>query len=416
MTRASPASRAVRVPVALVTLLGACGSPSGPVPAPREPPDPPRTVVLQDPESTVLAAAVVVPGSAWELPGTEGLTMLAATTLLEQVRPALGAVGARSRVDCGPATFTFTLVAPRDEWSPALDIFLDGLFRPAPGAAALERARSRLRASLTLDRASPAWQARLAVRRALHGDTLSSGWLGPACGVPETLGLFDRALVRAAAHRFAPRLAHIGVIAPVDPGPIRARLVRRMPGGAVTVPAPRTVRAGRVFVERNTVTAWLAVAFPFGPRANVEAIRLLGVMLEDAVAPGVERPESFTTGHEVQRHGAGGMLIVHAVTTPEAAAGYADRIEALTRQIARVGVARSLYDRVLRRHRGQRLLSVAAPEVRAANMARRLALGDTTGMWPALDITPTQLREAAAALGTPARSVVGPASARGAVP
>lgn len=394
-----------------MALVGACAAPAEP-PAPTAPAAPPRAIVLQDPESTALAAAVVVPGSAWELPGTEGLTMLSATTLLEQMRPALEALGGQARVDCELATFTFSLVAPRGEWSSALDIFLDGIFRPAPGAAALERARSRLRASLTLDQASPAWQARLAVRRALSGDTLSSGWVGPACGVPETLGLFDRADVRAAAHRFAPRLAHVAVITPEDPEPVRVRLVRRMPAGTATLPAPRTVGAGRLFVERNTVTAWLAVAFPFGRRANAEAIRLLGVMLEDAIAPGVEHPESFTAGHEVQRHGAGGTLIVHAVTTPEAAAGYIERIEALTREIARVGVALPRYDRLMRRHRGQRLLELATPEARAAFMARGLALADTTGMWPALDITPTQLREAAAALGRPARSVVGPGSAR----
>lgn len=377
---------------------------------------PPRSVVVQDPESTALAAAVVVPGSAWELPGIRGLTMLSAMTLLEQMEPPLAALGARARVECGLATFTFSLVAPRDEWARALDIFLDGLFRPAPEPDGLERARIRLRESLVLDQASPAWQARLAVRRALHGDTLSSGWLGPPCGVPETLALFDRADVRAGAYRFAPRLAHVGIITPTDPAPVRARLMERMPAGpASAIPAPRSVVPGRYFVERNTVTAWLAMAFPFGAGADVEAIRLLGAMLEDAVEPGVDRPESFTAGHGIQRHGAGGELIVRAVTTPEAAGDYGDRIEALATRIARVGVPRSLYDRVVRQHRGERLLELAAPEARAAFMALELALGGAPGMWPELDITPQRLQDAAGTLGPPARSVVGPRSARGAL-
>ena len=169
-----------------------CGGPEPPSPAP-----PPRVAVVEDPEATALAVAVVVPGSAWELPGTEGLTLLSAMTVLEAIRPALDSMGAVARVTCEPAAFAFTLVAARDGWRPALETFLDGVFRPAPDRAALTRARARMASALALDQASPAWQARLAVRRALHADSLASGWLGPACGVPELLPLYDLADVRA---------------------------------------------------------------------------------------------------------------------------------------------------------------------------------------------------------------------------
>ena len=402
--------------LALAVLAGAaggCGTPDPPArPAPTPAPSsPPRVAVVEDPEATALALGVVVPGSVWELPGTEGLTVLAAMTVLETIRPALDSLDARAAVTCAPAVFSFTLVAARDAWQPALEVFLDGLFRPAPTPAALARARTRLAASLQLDQASPAWQARLAVRRALHADSLSSGWVGPACGVPETLARFDTADVRAATRRFAPRLAHMAAVAPTDGASVDALLRARVPDGPrPEIPRPRTVEPGRRDVPRSTVTAWVSVAFPFGPDADPEAVRLLGAVLEDAIAPGVTRPESFAAEHEVERHGGGGTLVVRAVTTPAAAAGYAERIEALATRYAVVGVPAPTLERVARRHRGLRLRQLAAPEARAEAMALQLALGHPARPWPALGLSGDQVRAAAAALGVPARSVVGPAS------
>ena len=397
--------------VAVLTVVGACGAPAppSPDPAPAAPTPPARVAVVEDPEATALALGVVVPGSVWELPGTEGLTILAAMTVLEAVRPALDSLGARAAVTCAPAAFTFTLVAARDVWRPALTAFLDGLFRPAPTPAALDRARTRLAASLRLDQASPAWQARLAVRRALYADSLSSGWVGPACGVPETLPLFDTADVRAGAYRFAPRLAHLAAITPGERASVEARLRGRLPAGPrPVIPRPRTVEPGRRDVPRNTVTAWVSVAFPFGPDAEVEAVRLLGAVLEDAIAPGVARPESFAAEHEVERHGGGGTLVIRAVTDPTAAAAYAERIEALATRFAVVGVPAATLDRVARRHRGLRLRELSVPEARAAAMALQLALGGRPDPWPSLALTGAEVRAAAGALGVPARSVVGP--------
>ncbi|MGK7313341.1 MAG: hypothetical protein ACN0LA_13990 [Candidatus Longimicrobiales bacterium M2_2A_002] len=371
--------------------------------------------VVVDPEATALAASVVVPGSAWELPGTEGLTVLSAMTVLEAVRPALDSLGARAGVTCGPAAFTFTLLAPGDARAAALETFLDGLFRPAPTQGALQRARVRLARSLALDQASPAWQARLAVRHVLYADSLSSGWLGPACGVPETLAFFDLTDIRAAARRFAPHLAHIAAIVPAGGQTVETMLTDRIPAGPrPRLPAPRAVSGGRRFVERNTVTAWVAVAFPFGPEMDLEAARLVGAVVTDAIGPGVDRPESFTAGHELELHGGGGALVIRAITTPDAAQAYADRIETLVERAARGDVADALYERVARRYRGIRLQQLAAPEARSAAMALALALGRTPRPWPDSEVGPDRLRRAAAALGAPARTVVGPRSARGA--
>lgn len=376
--------------------------------------DPGRVVVVRDPESTVLAAAVVVPGSAWELPGLEGLTLLSAITVLEEIRPALDRLGARAAVDCDPAAFTFTLVAPQDAGARALELFLDGLFRPGPGPEALERARTRLGAALALDRASPAWQARLAVRRALHADTLDSGWVAPACGVPETLGLFDLEQVRVGALRFAARLAHVAVLTPGPIGPVRSGIEARIPAGPDPVLlAPRALAPGLRLVQRNTVTVWTSVAFPFGPGTDPEAVRLLGAILTDAVGPGVDRPGSYTASWEVLEHGAGGILVVTAVTTPTGAAEVVDRVERLAAEIAWVGVPGPVYERVSRRHRGRRLLERADPGARAAAMALDLALDRTPAPWPEPAVSTERLRAAARALRPPARARVGPPPERG---
>lgn len=370
-----------------------------------------RFAVALDPGATALGAAVVAPGSAWELPGTQGLTILAATTLLEQIRPTLDGMGARAWVSCGPAAFTFTLVAPHDVGAAALEVFLNGLFRPAPEPESLTRARGLLEASLVLDEANPGGQVRTALRSAFYGDTLSSGWLGPPCGLPETLGRYDLRDVEIATRRFAPHLAHVAVVTPAPSEPVQDLLDRRLPDEpAPPLPAPRATTAGERRVERNTVTSWIAMAFPFRPDADIEAVRLLGAILTDAIAPAVDRPESFAAHHEVQRHGAGGALVITAVTDPDAARPYMVRINERLATIAGSGVPDPLYARVALRYRGLRLLELVSPEARAAAMALDLALGRPPIPWPDGRVAPEQVRAAARALGPPALALVGPRS------
>jgi predicted Zn-dependent peptidase len=394
-----------------------------PTPEPVARAAPGRVAVVEEPDGTAVAAALVFPGSGWELPGTEGLTLLAAETLLEGLRVALAKQGARAWVRCDRAAFTFFLLAPPDRWSGALEVLLDGLFRPDPRPDALATARSRLYRTLSLDQASPAWQARLAARQALHGDTIApSPGSAPGCGVPETLGLFRLEQVRAASLRFAPRLVHGALVGPVDPARARDQIARRIPDEPTPpLPSPRHTGPGRRYVERNTVTAWTGHAFPFGGDVDEEAVRFLGGLLEDAFAPGVSRPDVLAVHAEIERHGSGGALIVHLVTRPDAAADTGAEVETRLREVARDGIPAAVWDRLLRRYRGARLLEAEAPESRAEALARGLAFDSTPdGGWPGGwpdpgSLTPARVRAAAAALGAPARSVVGPRSARSAV-
>jgi predicted Zn-dependent peptidase len=379
-----------------------------------------RVAVLHDARASALAAALVFPGSGWELPGTEGLTLLTAETLVQSARSALEALDAHATVHCDRAAFTIALVAPPDRGDPALDVLLDALFHPAPTRMDLDTARARLRATLALDHANPAWQARLAARQALYTDTLAaSPWSGPGCGVPEILDRFDLDQLRAGAYRFAPRMAHVAVIGPDEPRGVHRRVRDRLSppdDPPPPLPAPREVRAGHRYVERNTVTAWTALAFPFDTAADIDAILGLAALIEDGFGPGVNRPDMFAIDHELERNGGGGALIVYLVTSPEAAAAYADDVAARVAALGG-GAVPATWERLANRHHGVRLLERERPETRAAAMAMELALGRAPGTgWPDPAVTAGRVGAAAAALGRPARAVVGPRAARPGAP
>ena len=412
--------------LALCLVVAGCAGGGGPgAGGSAAPPEPPRIAVFPEAGASAVGLALTVHGSAWETAATAGLTLLTARTLLEQARPALDALGARADVECGRALFTLRLLAPSTEWHTAADVLLDVIARSDPGEPALARARLALRRTLTLDAANPSWQARLAARQALYGP--AEPWGAPPCGVPETLDLFDLADIRDTGRRMAAGPITAALVGELDPADATTRLrgllsrLGSRPGGAGAAgegayPAPPTVSAAADsvwYAERNTITAWSSVAFPFDAGVDPEAVHLLGATLVDAVSPGPSRPAVFDASYEVDRHGGGGALIVHFVSTPEAASAIGDTIEGRAARIAREGLHPAVYARVLRRHLGLRLLALAEPESRAAVAARRLALGDAALDWPEPESTgPSGVTAAAVALGRPVRAVVGPRTAR----
>ncbi len=406
-------------------LAAATACASGPPRAPGSGVEAPEVVVLAEAGATAVAVALVVAGSGWEGGGTSGVTLLAARSLLEEVGPELEALGATAGVTCGRWAFVFTLVAPEETWSSAAAALTRVLSRPEPSPAAVARARSSLSASLVLDRASPAWQSRLAAGRALYApDGGETAWARPACGVVETLPLFDARAIRAAATRFIP-VRTVAVVGAVEGAPdsVAASLFpnaapagRGEPVAAAPLPGPGPSAPGRVYAERNTITAWVSVAWPFGPDADPEAIRVVGALLEDAVGPDLSRPGVLHVSKEVRVHGDGGALVVTAVVAPERAGSVAATLESVAAAVAREGAHPAVLERVVRRHRGDRLRELARPEARAARVALALAAGRSVALWPDEgSFTAAGVRAAARALGAPARAVVGPRSARGAV-
>lgn len=399
----------------LVLCLGGCGG--GPPPEAAAVRAGPVVSVLPEAGATAVGVALTVPGSGWEDAGTSGLTMLAALGILEDAGGELRSLGARAEVECGRWAFVFRLAAPSETWRRSASVLAEGLRAASPSAEGLERARASLAAALTLDLGSPAWQSRLAVGRALYAPGPGgSAWARPACGVTEALPRFDLPAVRSAAER----LGGIGSVAAAgaveaEDSALLADLFGAGASGGASFPLPMPPSPGRVYVERNTVTAWVAVAWPFGRGADPEAMRLLGVVLEDAFGPAVSRPEVLHTGTDVELHGNGGALVVTVVVVPDAAARVAAALESMVALMAAGEVSGALVERVSRRHRGERLRALIAPEDRAARVALEAARGRAAGGWlESGSLTAEAVRDAARALGAPARAVVGPRPARGA--
>lgn len=369
--------------------------------------------MLAEPSGTAVALAVLVnAGVGWEAGGEAGLSHLAARSVVEEVGARLEALDAIVSVHCSAAAIGFTLLAPPDTWRPAAVLFLDALFRSPPGDGAVARARAGLEAMLRMDDASPAARARSALREAHFG--VHSRWARPPCGRAEDVAAYGTGDVRRMLRtRFVPSRAVAAVAGPVLPREALELLGRELGDVSLPVLLPRPqppAASRRVRLTLPTVTTWLGWAYPLPPEADREAVELLAFRIEQAAGPSPAHPEVYDIAVAVERHGAGGALLISLAAAPEHAPRWAARIEDLVR---RTGVARlpeNAFRDLTRRYLGRRLLELATPEARALEAARQLFF-DHSHRPPdeaVRELTPERLRRAAASLGRPAHAVLGP--------
>jgi predicted Zn-dependent peptidase len=381
--------------------------------SPRPAPAQTRIAVLEEPSGTAVGLAVVLnAGSAWEIRQEAGLTYLAARSVVEEVRPVLDALGARATVDCDAAGIRFTLLLPPVGWEGAAEAFLGALFERPFSDVAVERARRVvLREAVRRDGDFPT-EISGGLARALYGE--GSRWTRPACGSSETLASLGAEEARRMARvRFTALRATAALAGPVDRTAARALLRRYLTDSdlPVLVPAPTPDPLERPFrLERNTVTTWIGLAFPFPAGTDAEALRLLAFRIEREGAPAAGHPELYDATARVEQHGEGGTLVVYLVTAPEQAREWIDRVRALVRTTAARPLTDPAFDALRRRYVGRRLLSLSAPEARALDAA--LELFFVQRFEPPTErlsrLTPEALQRAAAALGRPAVAVLGP--------
>lgn len=372
-----------------------------------------RLVVLNEPGGVAVGVAVVVnAGSVWEMKPEAGLTYLAARSLMAELRPALGPLGGRTAVECDQTGIRFTLLLPVATWATGTELFLDAIFGGSISDAAVELARQEILREAALAEGSLATEIRTTLAAEEFGDT--DRWARPACGTAETIARLGASDARRLARtRFTPYRATAAVAGPVGEAVPHALLSRYLPDSElpVLVPSPTRGPAGQMrWVERNTVTAWTGIAFPFPQGANLEALRLLAFQIEREVGPAPERPEIYDAAVEIARDGAGGALVVYLVTSTTQTRQWVDRVSALVHTAADTEMQESVFDALLRRYTGQRLLELESPEGRALDAALQLFF-EQTFTQPAARIaalTPTMLRESAAALGRPAVASLGP--------
>jgi len=380
---------------------------------------PPRLAATPEPEAGMVAVALrIAGGSADDDAAQSGRTQLAALAALAALQPALDSLGARAHAECGRTATGFTLLAPPGTWEAAARRFTAAIFAAAPDSGDMARARRQLEASTELENGNPTWQVRLVTRQALYG--VDDPWTRPRCGVPETIGQVpDTAIVSRARAAFRPDRAVAAVNGPIDvqqaerifdewfgptPLPVAARPLS--PDSSVRV------------AERNTVTAWLGLAFPVRGDVDPEALRMVAFLLDDATRPGPDRPGLLGASVEIERHQGHAVVFVYLITEPDAAQVWSKRVAELVHRYAASPLPDAGFRARLRRFRGIRLRQLATPDARARRNAEALFSGlPLTHAARAIDaLTPAAVQHAAAALGPPARGVVGPARVVNAFP
>lgn len=369
-----------------------------------------RLHVRPEPSETVVAVALRLDvGRRDEATGEVGVAELAARAVVEGATPELVALGGRTTISCGRNATTMTLVAPVSTWEAATTRLLDAVFEPAIDSAALATARAALVRSTRLDNGNPTWQVRVVTRQALFGVT--HPWARPECGLPESMELVAADTVRARARAwFRPDRAWLAVHGPVDADAVRTLLAGRLGGAPAAEGAPLATMAMARAAERNTITAWVGLAFPFTGTGDAEALGLLGLHLRDVVGPAPDRPGVLGVATEVERFPGGGALYVYFLTAPDRALAVARQVREAVAAAAAGGVPVTLFEALLRRYRGERLRELAAPESRARRSVALIA-----GQRPPSDVAANidrmdraRLRNAAAFLGPPAMGAVGP--------
>ncbi len=399
-------ARPRRVRVTATALAGAALPAVGALPAGAQ-----RSLVLVQPRGTAVSLAVDLnAGGIWD--PQAGVSRLAAEALLVGLHARLAALGASGRLDCDRFGLRFTLLAPPSTWLATSGIFLDALFHPAIRPEALDTARARLLRSLHFQQGDPATEIRAAAHEALFGET--HRWARGACGRPETVESLTLADAQAAAsQRFTPERAAGAIAGPVVWEDALALLARDLGDArlATLLPLPEPPPLpGTREVASPTVTAWVAVVFPLAREPDDEATHLLAYELAEALHPSPDRPHVVDAAAEVERFGGGGALVVYVVADPEEARSWVERVQALVDSAAAAPLDGAAFDLLLRRYRGERLLSLATPEAQAADAADRLFF-DHAYVPPAERIAALnagRLRSAASALGAPAVAYLGP--------
>lgn len=379
----------------------------------------PRLAATPEPDAGIVAVALrVAGGSADDTPAQSGRTQLAAMAALAAVQPALDSLGARAEAECGRTSTGFLMLAPPETWEAAARRFAAAIFAAAPDHQAISRARRRLAGSTMLENGNPTWQVRLVTRQALYG--IHHSWTRPRCGLPETIEQIPDSVIAARAHAaFRPERAVAAVNGPIDVQQAEHVFGEWFGPSRVPTPASTLVPGDSVRVaERNTVTAWLGFAFPVTGPADPEALRMVAFLLRDATRPGPDRPALLGSAVEIERHGGHAALFVYLVTEPDAVGNWLEQVPDLVRRTAASRMSTRTFQQHLQRFRGVRFRQLATPDARARRNADALFFGTPlTHPDRAIDaLTPHLLQQAAAALGPPARGIVGPAPVINRVP
>lgn len=371
-----------------------------------------RIAVFSEPGTPVIATELLLAvGPADEPEGMAGIAYLAARTVTRPIIPALDSLDARLELQVHKDALGFTLIAAPDAWGDAARVLLVALFRDPVDRGAFTAEQSAIAGELMARRTNPADAAVREVDLAFFGP--EHPWGRPAVGEPESIRSLTAPDVDAFLRtQFTPDRAFAAVVGPADTAAARAHLLGYIGAGGPDrdLPPEPGARDSTVRREYNSITTWVAAAFPFPASSDVESLRLLAQMVEDELSFGPTRQSVFDVRAEVIPRVAGGELRVTVVIPPAEAGAWADRIGQVVTRVADPHTLPVALPGKLRRYRGERLQSLSAPEDRAREAARRLfTTGAVPRIVPDFDLLSAErLTAASRSLGEPTIVFLGP--------
>jgi predicted Zn-dependent peptidase len=346
-----------------------------------------------------------------EEPAQAGIAYVAARSLIEPLRPALEEIGAFVTHQSYKDAIGFSLLAAPDAWEEASRMLLVALFRDPVDSIAVEREKAAVRLELEGRAANPADALAREVDRAFWG--ADHPWGRPAVGTVRSvqrIGLRD--VDEFLREYFLPARAFVAVVGPVEASTARAHLEPHLGSSLASRHSPFRPGAPaelRAEVDYDAITTWIAASYRFGEGADMEALRFLTHLAEDAVSFGPRRPSVYDSRAELFVFPGEGEVRLQVVVPPGQADEWADRLVAELAQFAHRPLGNSEFEQALRSYRGRRLMELRSPEARARETARRLFLFGADSPLDEFDrLTPERLHAAARSLESPILLLLGP--------
>lgn len=372
-----------------------------------------RIVVRPEPGTSVVAVELLLAvGAADEPPEQNGVAYVSARSTIAPARAALDSLGARLDLRAERDALAFTLIAAPDAWQEATRVLLTALFRDPLDGSAVARELAALRREREAAGVSPAEIATLTADSALFG--AEHPWAQPREGSAVALAQLTAEDVDTfVRQKFTPDRATVAVAGPVVEADARAFLRARLDAAPLPLsppPAPQPADTVPVQREFGTITAWVVVSYPFGARADVDALRLLASIVQDRFAFGPSRRAVYDVAGEVTRWAGGGEVRFTLVVPPGEAERWGAELRASVAALAASPLPGVVARDRIRRYRGERLYALSTPEARAAEMARTLLRTGAriTTFEPGAGLNAQRLQAATAALAPPVTAYVAP--------
>lgn len=371
-----------------------------------------RIAVISEAGTPVVATQVLVAtGPADEPPGSAGVAYLGARAVTAPLMATLESLGARLTVEAHKDALAFTLIVAPDAWEEATRSLMVALFRDPPEPEVVLREQRAIQQELKGRESNPADAATRSMDAAHFGQ--DHPWSRPTVGTAESVARLTAAEVdRFLRSYFTPERTVASVVGPVEPKAARDYLLLYLMASA---PIPATALPARpigapVRQDYNSITTWVSVSYGLPANADLEALRFLAQLATDELSFSPSRQGVFNARGEVIPRLGGGELRFQLVTRPEEAAQWAARIAGVMEQVSSPRAHEQMFQSRLRRYRGERLLTLAAPEDRARELARRLlVLGSAGPLVPSVDeLTPERLGDAVRSLTAPTTVFLGP--------